>query len=64
MKSKTKEPKHNFRISATLNGFEGGNELRVLTTYCVSRDLVITCNEHSLSYYLKNLWYPKEKMKN
>ena len=37
-----------------------GNELKTLTIYNVSRNLIIGCNENNLSYYLRHIndnWY-------
>ncbi len=53
-----------YRMSAVLNGISGGNELKTLTIYNVSRDLVIGCNENNLSYYLKNTNYQLTKGRN
>ena len=42
---------------ATLHGVSGGGKLKTLTIYCVSRDLIIHCNENNLSWWLKNANY-------
>jgi len=42
---------------ATLNGLSGGDKLQTFTIYCVSRDLIIRCNENNLGYWLKNANY-------
>jgi hypothetical protein len=34
-----------------------GTELKILTIYCVSRDLTIKCNENNLSWWLENANY-------
>ena len=34
-----------------------GTELKTLTIYCVSRDLIIRCNENNLSWCLENTNY-------
>ena len=44
----------NYLTSATLNGFSGGGKLKTITIYCVSRDLIIHCNENNLNWWLKN----------
>jgi len=44
-------------IKAMLNGIEGGNELPIYRIYCVSRDLMITCNENNIGWWLKNANY-------
>lgn len=43
-----------------LNGISGGQELKTLTIYNVSRDLTIHCNENNLSWWLKNTNYDGE----
>lgn len=47
------------RILALMKGKENiddfGNELKTVTIYNVSRDLIVHCNENNLSWYLENI---------
>lgn len=36
-----------------------GTELQTFTIYCVSRDLIIHCNENNLSWWLENANYER-----
>lgn len=49
--------KLSLTAQAMLHGMEGGGDLKVLTIYCISRDLTITCNENNLDWWLKNANY-------
>jgi len=44
-------------VQAMIHGISGGGKLKILTIYCVSRDLIIHCNENNLSWWLKNANY-------